>query len=89
MARERTSTAVRRQLQAVPDDRPPRSPAELSEYLGIPERTLTQWRWMTKQGVAKGPRFVRIGRYVRYPRRDTEEWLDAGADSPEHARASG
>jgi hypothetical protein len=86
MARERTSTATRQPAPAPPDERPPRSPAELSEYLDIPEQTLTQWRWFTKQGIPKGPRFVKVGRHVRYPRRDTDEWLDAGAGNPQHAR---
>jgi hypothetical protein len=72
MARERTPAI---------DDQPPRDVTEESEYLGIPQRTLTQWRWL-----GKGPRWVKVGRHIRYPRRDTQEWLDAGADSPEQAR---
>jgi hypothetical protein len=63
------------------DDLPPRTPSELSEFLDVSERTLTQWRWL-----GKGPRWVHVGRHVRYPRRDTAEWLDAGADTPENAR---
>jgi hypothetical protein len=63
------------------DEQPPRTPVEEADYLGIPERTLSQWRWL-----GRGPRWVRIGRHVRYPRADTQEWLDAGADSPEQAR---
>jgi hypothetical protein len=71
-----------RERQSPIDDQPPRTPGELSDFLGIPEHTLSQWRcW------GKGPRWVRVGRYVRYPRRDTQEWLDAGADSPQQARA--
>jgi hypothetical protein len=64
-----------------PDDLPPRSVAEEADYLGVSENTLTAWRY---QG--KGPRWVKVGRHVRYPRRDTQDWLDAGADSPKQAR---
>jgi hypothetical protein len=65
------------------DDQPPRTPLELSEFLDVADRTLTQWRWL-----GKGPRWVRVGRHIRYPRGDTQEWLDAGADSPEQARTA-
>jgi hypothetical protein len=72
---------------AMVESEPPRTPEELSEYLGIPLRTLTQWRWITKNtGVQRGPRYVRMGHHVRYPRRDTQEWIDAGCDTPEQAR---
>ena len=54
---------------------------ELAEFLGVSQATLNAWRWR-----GKGPRWIRVGRYVRYPRRDTEAWLDGGADSPEQAR---
>jgi excisionase family DNA binding protein len=65
------------------DGLPPRTPDELVEYLGISERTLRQWRWQDK-----GPRWVKVGRHIRYPRPDTQRWLDAGADSPKQALAS-
>jgi hypothetical protein len=64
--------------KALEEEPPPRTTAELAEYLGVSERALTQWRYWKK-----GPRWVKVGRHIRYPRRDTQEWLDAGADSPE------
>ena len=48
------------------------SPAEVSEYLGVPTSTLSQWRWK-----GEGPAFVRAGRIIRYRRADVEEWLAA------------
>jgi hypothetical protein len=63
------------------EELPPRTTEELSDFLDVPERTLRQWRWL-----GKGPRWVKVGRFIRYPRRDTQDWLDAGADSPEQAR---
>jgi excisionase family DNA binding protein len=42
------------------------------EYLTVPVGTLANWRY---QG--KGPRFVKIGRHVRYRRSDVEAWLEA------------
>jgi hypothetical protein len=42
--------------------------------------TIEQWRYLKK-----GPRWVKVGRHVRYPRADTEAWLDAGADSHDSA----
>lgn len=46
------------------------TPADLSEYLGIPQRTLDQWRWL-----GKGPRWSKVGRHVRYQWEDVEDWL--------------
>jgi excisionase family DNA binding protein len=43
---------------------------EVAEHLGIPERTLIQWRYL---GV--GPRYLKIGRHVRYRWSDVDEWL--------------
>jgi hypothetical protein len=70
-----------RDKNLVVDDQAPRSVAEEAEFLGVPESTLAQWRYLRK-----GPRWVKVGRWVRYPCRDTQEWLDAGADSPAQAR---
>jgi excisionase family DNA binding protein len=49
-------------------------PPQVSSYLGIPEKTLAEWRW---QG--KGPRYVRVGRHVRYRWSDVEAWLETQA----------
>lgn len=47
------------------------SSIEVSERLGIPERTLGQWRY---RGV--GPDFIHVGRHVRYRPEDVDRWLD-------------
>ncbi|WP_240777258.1 helix-turn-helix transcriptional regulator [Nonomuraea basaltis] len=49
-------------------------PLEVADYLGIPEATLKQWRWL-----GKGPKFVPVGRHVRYRWSDVETWLDEQA----------
>lgn len=46
------------------------STAEVAEYLGVPEKTLKQWRWEDK-----GPRYLSVGRHVRYAWPDVDEWL--------------
>jgi predicted DNA-binding transcriptional regulator AlpA len=43
---------------------------DVSEYLGIPEQTLYQWR--TK---GYGPPGRRVGRYVKYIPADVIEWF--------------
>jgi hypothetical protein len=52
------------------DRRPLIRPSELAEYLGIPEHTLAQWRYLRL-----GPAFHRVGRHVRYAWVDIERWL--------------
>lgn len=49
-------------------------PLEVAEYLGVPERTLTQWRYL-----GKGPKFIPVGRHIRYRWNDVEQWLDQQA----------
>jgi excisionase family DNA binding protein len=44
---------------------------EVAAWLRVPARTLYQWRMH-----GKGPRAVKVGRWVRYRRRDIEQWLD-------------
>jgi excisionase family DNA binding protein len=46
------------------------TPAEVAAYLRVPEKTLTEWR-----SKGKGPRYIPVGRYVRYRWSDVEEWL--------------
>lgn len=48
------------------------TPAELGAMLHKTPAALAQWRYM---GV--GPRFVKIGRAVRYREADVTTWLDA------------
>ena len=45
---------------------------EASGYLGLSTRTLQKWRL---QGL--GPRFVKLGRAVRYDPADLQEYLQA------------
>lgn len=52
--------------------RPLASPDQLTEYLGIPKATLSQWR---HRGV--GPKWTRVGRHVRYRWSDVDAWLDS------------
>jgi excisionase family DNA binding protein len=46
------------------------SPHEVAEVLGMPEKTLAEWR---SQG--KGPGYVKVGRYVRYHWSAVNAWL--------------
>jgi excisionase family DNA binding protein len=45
---------------------------ELSEYLGVPVRTLYDWRLS-----GRGPRAVHVGRQLRYFISDIQRWLDS------------
>jgi predicted DNA-binding transcriptional regulator AlpA len=51
------------------------SPSQLAAELDIPIKTLYQWRYR-----GTGPRAHRIGKHVRYRRRDIEAWLATQAD---------
>ena len=54
------------------------SPRELSEAYGIRETTLAQWRLRDKKDPcrpARGPKFVKFGRLVRYPAASVSAWL--------------
>lgn len=50
-------------------------PAELAAELGIPKQTIYKWR---TEG--KGPRGHKLGRHLRFARRDVDEWLAENAD---------
>ena len=45
------------------------TPQEVAEYLGVPEATLRQWRYLRK-----GPNFGMVGRHVRYDWSDVESY---------------
>lgn len=47
------------------------TPAQLAERIGSTTGTLAYWRY-----VGRGPRFVKIGRNVRYRPSDINAWLD-------------
>ncbi|WSQ15752.1 helix-turn-helix domain-containing protein [Streptomyces sp. NBC_01231] len=50
------------------------TPADLAKYLGIPEATLAQWRYLSK-----GPRWIKVGRHCRYRWSEIDAWLDENA----------
>ncbi len=50
--------------------------AKAAAYLHIAQRTLQWWRV-----VGKGPRFVKIGRLVRYRIADLDAFIEAGLRS--------
>jgi excisionase family DNA binding protein len=47
------------------------SPEQLSQILGVPEKTLERWR-----NHGTGPPFFRAGRHVRYRRDDVAKWIE-------------
>jgi excisionase family DNA binding protein len=47
------------------------STAQLAEYLGVPVKTIHQWRYMQK-----GPRGFRVGRHIRFRPADVRVWED-------------
>lgn len=49
---------------------------EVAEYLGVPLKTLYQWR-----AEGRGPTAYRVGRFMRYQREDVDTWLAERADS--------
>lgn len=56
------------------DRKPLGTQQEVATYLGVAESTLEQWRWRKT-----GPRWSKVGRYVRYRWSDIDKWLDAQA----------
>jgi len=61
--------------------RPLLSVDEVAEVLGVPVRTLYQWR---HKGV--GPLGLRIGRHVWYRAADVSEWIDRRAAAEARSR---
>lgn len=55
-------------------------PFEVAEYLGVPEKTLTQWRYR-----GTGPKYSRVGRFVRYRWLDIDLWVDQNTSDPDVA----
>jgi excisionase family DNA binding protein len=51
------------------------SPSDLATMLNVPIRTV--WGW---NAAGTGPRFIRVGRHVRYSRTSVQEWIDARAE---------
>jgi excisionase family DNA binding protein len=50
-------------------------PNELADYLGVPIKTIYEWRYL-----GFGPPGYRIGRHVRYRLTDVEQWLETKRD---------
>lgn len=53
---------------------------EAAAYIARPARTLEQWRHR-----GEGPAYVKVGRAVRYSRRDLDAWLAANRIDPSAA----
>jgi hypothetical protein len=69
-ALSQSDTTLSRRDEAAMDRKPLVGPAPVAEYLDVPEKTLTQWRYL-----GKGPRWSKVGRHVRYAWADVERWL--------------
>lgn len=54
------------------DTRPLATPAEVAEYLGT-----TVVRLARRRFDGNGPKFVKVGKSVRYRWSDVEEWINA------------
>ncbi len=50
---------------------------ELSEYLGVPVKTIYEWRQ-----TGRGPVGVRIGRHLKFRLSDVQTWVDGQRDVP-------
>ena len=61
-------------------DEPMLSPAQVAAILSVPEGTLQAWRVN-----GTGPRWVRVGRHVRYSRAELERWLREQTLAPKSA----
>lgn len=52
------------------------TPDETAEWLKVPVRTLSQWRYQRE-----GPAWFKVGRHVRYQRSDVARWLEGKRDT--------
>lgn len=50
---------------------------ELAEYLGVPVKTIYEWRQ-----AGRGPVGVRIGRHLKFRLSDVQAWVDSRRDVP-------
>ena len=48
----------------------------VADYIGISKQTLYKWRVS-----GKGPRAIKVGKHLRFRRRDVETWLDANYEA--------
>ena len=56
---------------------------ESAPYVGHTERTLVRWR---NQGT--GPSYIRIGRKIRYRKRDLDAWIETNRVVPVRERGA-
>lgn len=56
------------------------SPSELAERLGVPQKTLAEWR-----SNGTGPAYQRVGRHVRYAPSAVNAWLEQHLVQPRGA----
>ncbi|HMH93698.1 MAG TPA: helix-turn-helix domain-containing protein, partial [Streptosporangiaceae bacterium] len=67
--------------QKPPEKRPLASPEEVGDYLGgISPDTLKDWRHKHE-----GPKYIPVGKHVRYDLDDVDAWLDARRVDPRPA----
>jgi len=55
-------------------DEPLLTPHDVAEFLGVPVKTLANWR-----SARSGPLFLRVGAHVRYRPADVQSWLEQQA----------
>lgn len=48
------------------------TPADVAAYLGVPVKTLYQWKYR-----GTGPQVHKVGRHLRYRWQEVDAWLDA------------
>lgn len=53
------------------------SAQEVADYLGVPITTVYTWRHRSQ-----GPPGFRVGRHLRYRRRDVEAWIERQLQKP-------
>ena len=46
------------------------TPERLADEVGVPPRTVAQWRYFNR-----GPAYIKVGRHIRYRREDVDAWL--------------
>lgn len=57
-----------------------RTPEYFSQLAGVPLQTVYGWN-----SKGTGPRYVRVGRHVRYRQSDIDAWLDSHSVEPRSA----
>jgi len=57
---------------------------EAADYLGLQKSTLEAWRCR-----GGGPRFVKLGRAVRYRARDLDDWIESRTRSNTSEKRAG